>query len=66
MVYLTRFLFVFQRSIEDELTRESKTDVYTVLLSYVLMFVYITLFLGHIRKPVTLFVSACCHLNQCQ
>ena len=45
-----------QRSIEDELKRESDTDIFTILISYLLMFAYITLFLGHIRSIATILV----------
>ena len=38
--------FMMERSIEDEILRESQADVKTVLLSYIVMFVYITLTLG--------------------
>ncbi|GAV02187.1 hypothetical protein RvY_12783 [Ramazzottius varieornatus] len=38
--------FMMERSIEDEINRESQADVKTVLLSYIVMFVYITVTLG--------------------
>jgi Niemann-Pick C1 protein len=59
VLHLITLFFVssLKRSIEDELSRESRTDVYTILLSYLLMFAYITLFLGHLRKFLTLLVS---------
>lgn len=38
--------FSAQRSIEDELDRESQSDIVTILISYLIMFAYITLFLG--------------------
>ena len=47
-----------QRSIVDEINRESTTDIYTIAVSYLLMFLYITLFLGHIRSFATIFVSS--------
>lgn len=40
--------FSSERSIEDELERESQSDVSTILISYLIMFVYIALSLGHI------------------
>ena len=46
-----------QRSTVDEIERESKTDELTVVISYLFMFAYITLFLGHIRSVATVFVS---------
>ena len=42
----------------DEINRESTTDIYTIAVSYLLMFLYITLFLGHIRSFATIFVSS--------
>ena len=45
-----------QRSIEDEIERESQAEIVTVLISYLLMFVYIMFFLGHIRSIKTLLV----------
>ncbi|BES93207.1 niemann-pick [Nesidiocoris tenuis] len=38
--------FRSERSIQDELERESETEVYTIVISYILMFVYISLALG--------------------
>ena len=45
-----------QRSIEDEIERESQAEISTILISYLLMFVYIMFFLGHIRSIKTLLV----------
>ena len=45
-----------QRSIEDEIERESQAEIVTILISYLLMFVYIMFFLGHIRSIKTLLV----------
>ncbi|XP_053323939.1 NPC intracellular cholesterol transporter 1 [Spea bombifrons] len=42
--------FSAERSIEDEINRESTSDVSTVLISYALMFVYISLALGNINQ----------------
>ncbi|MCI4390967.1 hypothetical protein PGIGA_G00129000 [Pangasianodon gigas] len=42
--------FNSERSIEDEINRESNSDITTVLISYATMFVYISLALGHIRS----------------
>ncbi|XP_078467452.1 NPC intracellular cholesterol transporter 1 [Lampetra planeri] len=47
-----------ERSIEDEINRESTGDVRTVLISYAVMFVYISLALGHIRSIFTLAVDS--------
>jgi Niemann-Pick C1 protein len=41
--------FSTERSIQDELNRESKSDISTILLSYMCMFLYITLTLGKYR-----------------
>lgn len=41
--------FSAERSIEDELERESESDVLTILISYLIMFGYITLTLGQTR-----------------
>ena len=38
--------FSAERSIEDEIERESNTDIGTVVISYLLMFLYITFALG--------------------
>lgn len=42
--------FSAERSIEDEIDRESNSDISTILISYVIMFVYISLALGHIQS----------------
>ncbi|CAF0910919.1 unnamed protein product [Didymodactylos carnosus] len=39
-----------ERSIEDEIERESRSDIKTVVISYMIMFLYITLALGRIRS----------------
>ena len=38
--------FSAERSIQDELDRESNTDIVTILVSYLIMFLYITVALG--------------------
>lgn len=48
--------FTAERSIEDELERESTSDVMTILVSYVIMFAYIAISLGQIRTCSTLLV----------
>lgn len=40
--------FTSERSIEDELDRGSKSDIDTILVSYLLMFAYISISLGHV------------------
>lgn len=52
--------FTAERSIEDELNRESNSDVFTVIVSYAVMFVYISLALGHIQSCGRLLVSVTC------
>ena len=42
--------FSAERSIEDEISRESTSDIVTVLISYTVMFVYISIALGHIQS----------------
>ncbi|XP_044538920.1 NPC intracellular cholesterol transporter 1 [Gracilinanus agilis] len=42
--------FSAERSIEDEINRESNGDVFTVLISYAVMFLYISVALGHIKS----------------
>lgn len=42
--------FTSERSIEDELNRESKSDILTILVSYLLMFAYIAVSLGHVEE----------------
>ncbi|XP_055840064.1 NPC intracellular cholesterol transporter 1 isoform X2 [Episyrphus balteatus] len=42
--------FTSERSIEDELNRESQSDVPTILVSYLIMFLYIAISLGHVQE----------------
>ncbi|XP_037364629.1 NPC intracellular cholesterol transporter 1 [Talpa occidentalis] len=42
--------FTAERSIEDELNRESNSDIFTVVISYAIMFLYISIALGHIKS----------------
>ncbi|XP_060099886.1 NPC intracellular cholesterol transporter 1 [Heteronotia binoei] len=42
--------FSAERSIEDEINRESNGDVNTVVISYVVMFMYVSIALGHIKS----------------
>ncbi|XP_055614441.1 NPC intracellular cholesterol transporter 1, partial [Uranotaenia lowii] len=42
--------FTSERSIEDELRRESQSDVSTILVSYIIMFAYIAISLGHVNQ----------------
>ncbi|XP_017854983.2 NPC intracellular cholesterol transporter 1 isoform X2 [Drosophila busckii] len=42
--------FTSERSIEDELNRESQSDVLTILVSYLIMFLYIAISLGNVQE----------------
>ncbi|XP_069778710.1 NPC intracellular cholesterol transporter 1 [Narcine bancroftii] len=50
--------FSAERSIEDEINRESNNDVKTVVISYMVMFVYISIALGHIRSCANCLVDS--------
>lgn len=50
--------FTSERSIEDELNRESKSDISTILVSYLLMFVYIAVSLGHVDECNRAFIDS--------
>ncbi|KAK9512612.1 hypothetical protein O3M35_000999 [Rhynocoris fuscipes] len=50
--------FRSERSIEDELERESVAEAYTVVISYVLMFIYVSLALGSYNSCRTLMVDS--------
>ncbi|XP_012870343.1 PREDICTED: Niemann-Pick C1 protein [Dipodomys ordii] len=50
--------FTTERSIEDELNRESNSDVFTIAISYAIMFLYISLALGHIKSCSRLLVDS--------
>uniref|UniRef100_A0A671MMH0 Niemann-Pick C1 protein-like n=1 Tax=Sinocyclocheilus anshuiensis TaxID=1608454 RepID=A0A671MMH0_9TELE len=50
--------FSAERSIEDEINRESNSDVTTIVISYVIMFVYISLALGQINSFWTVLVDS--------
>lgn len=43
--------FTSERSISDELNRGSKSDIPTIMISYVLMLIYIAFSLGQIKDP---------------
>ena len=49
--------FTSERSIEDELNRESQSDILTILVSYLIMFAYIAISLGQIRSCNRLLVE---------
>lgn len=50
--------FSSERSIEDEIERESNSDIMTILASYLIMFGYITLMLGQYRRLDRILVDA--------
>ena len=50
--------FSAERSIEDEIDRESNSDISTIVISYAIMFIYISLALGHIHSFRRVMVSA--------
>ncbi|KAG1701666.1 NPC intracellular cholesterol transporter 1 [Nymphon striatum] len=52
------FAFNSERSIEDELESSSRSDVYTIIISYTVMFAYITLALGQPRSFSTILVDS--------
>ena len=47
-----------ERSIEDELTRASQSDVTTIAISYLIMFAYIAIALGQANSFSRLLVRA--------
>lgn len=50
--------FSSERSIEDELERSSHSDVSTIIISYLTMFLYIAISLGHFRGCSRFFVDS--------
>ncbi|XP_015594576.1 NPC intracellular cholesterol transporter 1 isoform X2 [Cephus cinctus] len=50
--------FNSERSIEDELNRESQSDILTILVSYIIMFAYIAISLGQIRTCSRLLIDS--------
>lgn len=50
--------FKAERSVEDELNRQSQSDIVTVAVSYLIMFIYILLALGDINHCSTILVDA--------
>lgn len=50
--------FTSERSIQDELQRESQSDVVTILVSYVIMFLYIAVSLGHLNSCSRLLIDS--------
>ncbi|KAK0166490.1 hypothetical protein PV328_004905 [Microctonus aethiopoides] len=59
--YLPQYMdvaFTSERSIEDELNRESQSDISTILVSYIIMFAYITISLGQMRSFKRLLIDS--------
>ncbi|KAL3891662.1 hypothetical protein ACJMK2_003914 [Sinanodonta woodiana] len=50
--------FSSERSIQDELDRESKSDVMTIAISYFVMFAYISVSLGQFHSLQTIFIDS--------
>lgn len=42
--------FSAERSVEDEIDRESNSDINTIVVSYAIMFIYISVALGRIHS----------------
>lgn len=47
----------FQRSVQDELERGSHSDILTVAISYIIMFLYIAVALGEVNTCKSMLVS---------
>lgn len=43
---------ILSGSVEDELARETNTNIPTVIISYVAMFVYVAISLGSLKSPL--------------
>ncbi|XP_015905178.1 NPC intracellular cholesterol transporter 1 [Parasteatoda tepidariorum] len=52
------FAFTSERSIQDELDRESAADEVTVLISYLVMFVYVSVTLGQYHSFSTILIKS--------
>ncbi|XP_066140197.1 NPC intracellular cholesterol transporter 1 isoform X2 [Euwallacea fornicatus] len=50
--------FTSERSVEDELDRESQGDVITILISYLIMFAYIAVSLGQVNNCSRLLIDS--------
>ncbi|XP_038664466.1 NPC intracellular cholesterol transporter 1 [Scyliorhinus canicula] len=50
--------FSAERSIEDEINRESNSDINTIIISYAIMFLYISISLGHVKSCWTFMVDS--------
>eukprot|EP00118_Oscarella_pearsei_P017402 m.172024 g.172024 ORF g.172024 m.172024 type:complete len:1424 (+) comp39077_c0_seq10:145-4416(+) len=54
---LINISFSSERSVKDEIDRESNSDVITIAISYLLMFVYVAIFLGRISSCQRCFID---------
>ncbi|VDN10873.1 unnamed protein product [Dibothriocephalus latus] len=52
-----------ERSAEDEIERQSNADIRTVIISYVVMFAYVSVFLGVYHDCRTIPVSCCATIS---
>lgn len=50
--------YTSERSIEDELDRETQSDVSTILVSYFIMFAYISISLGRFTSFARLLIDS--------
>ncbi|OTF70433.1 niemann-Pick C1 protein-like protein, partial [Euroglyphus maynei] len=55
---LLNLVYKAERSVEDELDRQSQSDIVTVAVSYLIMFIYILLALGDLDKCSTILMTA--------
>ena len=49
--------YMAERSIDDEIARESAGDVSTIIISYTVMFIYVTIALGEFTSCERILVS---------
>lgn len=52
-----------QRSIQDEINRESQSDVKTIVISYLVMFLYVSVMLGEYRSLQRILVGGYTHTD---
>lgn len=50
--------FYSERSIEDEIDRQSQSDIFTIAISYLVMFVYVAISLGRSTNFKTFFIES--------
>lgn len=58
--------FSAERAIQDELDRESDTDIITIFVSYMIMFLYITVALGQFKSCSRILVSRELYSKDCK